>query len=70
MNLQETQTRIDRPTPRGNAYSITYWQDEQGKPAPRSSATGAEIVEYDSDDRPVYRSHIKKRSLRASAEIS
>ena len=53
----ETQTRIDKPTPSGGAYSIAFWVDGDGNPTPKRSAVKLEIVEYAKDDRVLRRTY-------------
>lgn len=52
-----TQERADGSTPNGGAYSIVYYQDDDGQPADKTKATRVEIVEYDSRDNDIGRTY-------------
>ena len=48
---------MEGPTPHGGAYSIAYYQDERGEAADKVVAVKVEIVEFDAQDRPVWRTY-------------
>lgn len=50
-------TRIDKPTPNGGVYSIAYWKDADGNPAQQAEAVAVEIIEFDANDRQVFRTY-------------
>lgn len=58
----DTRERSEGPTPNGGAYAIAYYRDEEGAPAPKATAAAVEIVEFDADDRPVFRTYATLRS--------
>ena len=45
-----TTEEIIGPTPNGGDRSVAYFMDSEGKPADKSVATAAEIVEYKGDE--------------------
>ncbi|MCC2672370.1 MAG: hypothetical protein K0Q72_4842 [Armatimonadetes bacterium] len=49
--------RSDRPTPNGGAYSIAYFTDEDGNPAPKSQASRVEIHEMDANGESIFRTY-------------
>lgn len=57
-----TQERNDGPTPSGGAYSVAYWQDEQGAPCEKDKAVACEVVEYDAKDKAIARIYAKLTS--------
>ncbi len=57
----ETETRVDEPTPNGGAYSIAYWQGANGEPVNREVAVGAEIKEFDADGKEIFRTYMSKK---------
>ena len=59
--MDETQTRIEGPTPNGGAYAITYWLDMFGSPVDKSEYARFEIVEYDETGEQIFRSYGYKR---------
>jgi hypothetical protein len=53
----ETEERVDGPTPNGGAYSIAYFRDAEGNPCQKAGA--AEIVEFDAKGEAVHRSYLR-----------
>ena len=49
--------RIDEPTPNGGVYAIANFQDSDGSPAEKNNAKRVEIVEYDGNDKVVWRTY-------------
>ncbi|MEL6136039.1 MAG: hypothetical protein AAFR42_01310 [Cyanobacteria bacterium J06628_6] len=49
------QTYMQGPTAHGGDYSIIFWQDQRGKPAPQSRAARVIIVEYLQNGREICR---------------
>jgi len=45
-----TEQRIDKPTPNGGAYSIAYFRDANGNPTTKDKAVSVEICEFSADD--------------------
>lgn len=56
----ETQERIDEPTPNGGMYSIAYFSDAEGNPTTKENATRMEIVEFDRDGKQIHRTYMEK----------
>lgn len=54
---KETSQRIDKPTPSGGAYSIIYYQDNNGKPVSKTKAVKVEIIEYSQDGTELLRTY-------------
>jgi hypothetical protein len=52
-----TEERKEGPTPHGGAYSIAYYQNERGEAAPKAAAVKVEIVEFDAQDQPIWRTY-------------
>lgn len=42
--------RAEGPTPNGGAYSMAFYYDDNGNPAPKSEATRCNIIEFDEND--------------------
>ena len=59
--------RKDGPTPNGGAYSIVYFQDEQGNPVEKEQATKMEAVEFDAADNQVFRTYLTKSGAQEEA---
>jgi hypothetical protein len=57
----ETQERIDGPTPNGGVYSIAYFSDDDGDPTSKQKATRMEIVEFDREGNQLFRTYMEKR---------
>jgi hypothetical protein len=38
--------RVDGPTPHGGAYTVAYYADAEGNPAPKTRAARAEVHEF------------------------
>jgi len=55
--MNETSEHVVGPTPHGGAYSIAYWQDEEGQPTTKAKAKRAEIIEYDEDGKAIARTY-------------
>jgi hypothetical protein len=49
--------RIDEKTPNGGQYAIAYFQDKDGNPVDKGKAVQAEIVEFDANDQPIWRTY-------------
>jgi len=49
--------RIDGVTPNGGAYSIIHYFDKDKKPCAPQKASFCEVIEYDKDDKEVYRTY-------------
>ncbi|MBH8566732.1 hypothetical protein I8748_32050 [Nostoc sp. CENA67] len=52
-----TQERIDQATPNGGDYSIIYYQDAEGNPTSKDTAKKAEVVEFKSGGKQVFRTY-------------
>lgn len=52
-----TQERIEGETPNGGVYAIAYFKDKDGQPTAKEKAVAVEIVEFDKDDKAVWRTH-------------
>lgn len=50
-----TQERTEGPTPNGGVYAIAYFKDKDGQPVAKEQAVAVEIVEFDKDDKAVWR---------------
>ena len=61
--MPDKKTRTDGPTPNGGAYAIAFWQDADGQPTSQELATRAEVVEYDEQDQPIFRSYLQGNAL-------
>jgi hypothetical protein len=57
--MKLTETRIDDPTPNGGTYSIAYWKGSEGQPVEQKNAVAGEIVEFNADDKAVFRTYFK-----------
>ncbi|KPQ33182.1 MAG: hypothetical protein HLUCCA11_19450 [Phormidesmis priestleyi Ana] len=68
LNAAKTQERIDHPTPNGGEYSIAYYRDAEGLPTAKQSAVSAEIVEFDSFDRQIFRTYMQSESAISKQE--
>jgi len=55
--MDNTQERIEGPTPNGGAYAIMYFMDDNGDPCAEDRAARAEIVEYDQDGNGIFRTY-------------
>ncbi len=68
----ETQTRSDTPTPNGGVYSIAYWKDKDGKPTTQAQYVTGEIVEFDADDKAIFRTYFtngKEKAIEPVVEV-
>lgn len=52
-----TNERIEGPTPNGGPYAVAHFRDEAGAPVPKSEAVSAEIIEYDAENREIFRTY-------------
>lgn len=55
--LDETKERTEGPTPNGGTYAIAFFRDDQGNDVPKLQATNVIVVEYNSKDEPIFRTH-------------
>lgn len=51
------QERINGSTPHGGSYLVAYFRDATGSPCVKEKAKTIEIVEYASDDSPLFRTY-------------
>jgi hypothetical protein len=66
MNADDpTFERVDRPASDGGGYTVTYFSDDKGFPAPRSRATWIEVLCIDAKGRRLGRTYLEKRPARA-----
>lgn len=56
-----TSQRSDGPTPHGGTYAIANWRDANGTPTTKDDAVAAEIIEFDAQDREVFRTIMEIR---------
>jgi hypothetical protein len=61
----KTEERQDGATPKGGVYSIAYFQDDQGIPVAKEDATKIEIIEFDKNDRQIWRTYMTKEPYQA-----
>jgi hypothetical protein len=52
-----TQERINEPTPNGGVYAIAYFYSDKRKPTAKAKATHVEIVEFDANDKEIWRTY-------------
>lgn len=63
---QNTQERIDEKAPNGGAYSIAYFKDADGDPTEKEKASSTEIIEFDKEDRQIFRTYLESSSPKRS----
>ena len=49
------QETVKGNTPHGGKYAIAYYRDRRGNPTDKSKAAHVEIVEYDANDKQIWR---------------
>jgi hypothetical protein len=57
---EKTSDRVDGETPNGGAYTILYYQDDQGNPTTKAKATAIEAIEFDAQDNQIFRTYLTK----------
>jgi hypothetical protein len=57
----KTEERINGETPKGGVYSIAYFQDANGQPVAKEDATSIEIIEFDENDRQIWRTYMRNK---------
>jgi hypothetical protein len=57
----KTEERINGATPKGGVYSIAYFQDDAGQPVAKEDATAIEIIEFDENDRQIWRTYMRNK---------
>jgi hypothetical protein len=57
----KTEERINGETPKGGVYSIAYFQDAKGQPVAKENATAIEIIEFDENDRQIFRTYQRNK---------
>ena len=62
-----TELRIDKPTPNGGAYSIIYYQNADGGSTSKDKALRAEIVEFSSSGKQIFRTYMSLVTKREEA---
>ncbi len=53
-----TSERIDGATPHGGVYTIAHYRDDDLRPVEKEDATQLELVEYGSDDQPLFQTFL------------
>lgn len=66
--MDETEERVEGPTPAGGAYAIAYFLDAGGDPIRREDAVAVEIVEYAVDGSAIRRTYGTIGRQKASSE--
>ncbi len=57
---EPTRKRTEGPTPHGGAYAIGYFRDKQGIPCSQADAHATEIIEFDSQDKAIFRTYMQR----------
>lgn len=58
-SVESYQDRSEGPTPEDGAFSVAYWRDVRGRPCRKQDAAGAEIVEFDGNNRVIFRTYLQ-----------
>ena len=56
----DTRESSDGATPNGGTYAIAYFRDEHGNPCPKARAAAMEIVEFDANDKAIFRTYMTR----------
>jgi len=57
----KTEQRSDKATPNGGVYSIAYFKNAKGQPVAKEDATAIEIIEFDENDRQIWRTYMRNK---------
>ena len=66
----KTEERQNGATPKGGVYSIAYFQDDNGQPVAKEDATAIEIIEFDKNDRQIWRTYMRNKPYVAKKDRS
>lgn len=57
--VKQYSVQTEGPTPNHGLFAIVYWRDSKGNPTSRQNAAIAEIVEFDDQNRALFRTYVE-----------